>query len=138
VEQVSAAFTVAPALLDRWRRWCEDAAVWPPAPAVIHGDLHAGHVLIDEAQRVTGLIDWTEARIGDPALDLLSHRVQFGDAALDSLLDAYERAGGQVWPRIKEHLAEREAAFAIDVGLFALRSGREDMRELAIQLLGAG
>lgn len=138
VEQVSAAFTVAPSLLDRWRRWCEDATLWPPAPAVIHGDLHAGHVLIDDAQRVTGLIDWTEARIGDPALDLMSYRLQYGDAAQDALIEAYGRAGGQVWPRLKEHLAEREAAFAIDVGLFALRSGREDMRELAIQLLGAG
>jgi aminoglycoside phosphotransferase (APT) family kinase protein len=42
----------------------------PPARRVlIHGDLGAEHVLVD-ADRITGVIDWGDAVIGDPALDL--------------------------------------------------------------------
>lgn len=44
-----------------------------PAPTtrrvLIHGDLGAEHVLVD-AGRITGVIDWGDAVIGDPALDL--------------------------------------------------------------------
>ena len=40
-------------------------------PAFIHGDLHIEHVFVDGAT-VTGLIDWPEARVGDPLYDLAS------------------------------------------------------------------
>lgn len=47
-------------------------AASPPAPAarrvLIHGDLGAEHVLVD-ADRISGVIDWGDAVIGDQALD---------------------------------------------------------------------
>jgi aminoglycoside phosphotransferase (APT) family kinase protein/8-oxo-dGTP pyrophosphatase MutT (NUDIX family) len=36
---------------------------------LIHGDLAAHHVMVRDRQ-VTGVIDWADARVGDPALDL--------------------------------------------------------------------
>jgi aminoglycoside phosphotransferase (APT) family kinase protein len=39
------------------------------APSIIHGDLWPANVLIHRGQ-LTGLVDWTMAGIGDPALDL--------------------------------------------------------------------
>ena len=36
---------------------------------VKHGDLHPGHILIDENQCVTGVIDWSEVGIGDVSAD---------------------------------------------------------------------
>jgi aminoglycoside phosphotransferase (APT) family kinase protein len=36
---------------------------------LIHGDLAAHHVMLHEG-RVSGVIDWADARVGDPALDL--------------------------------------------------------------------
>jgi aminoglycoside phosphotransferase (APT) family kinase protein len=39
------------------------------APAVVHMDLVHEHVLVDEGQ-ITGVIDWTDACLGDPAIDL--------------------------------------------------------------------
>ena len=36
---------------------------------LVHGDLGPEHLLVHEA-RVSGVIDWTDARISDPALDL--------------------------------------------------------------------
>jgi aminoglycoside phosphotransferase (APT) family kinase protein len=35
---------------------------------LIHGDLGAEHVLVD-GDRITGVIDWGDAAIGDPAVD---------------------------------------------------------------------
>jgi aminoglycoside phosphotransferase (APT) family kinase protein len=36
---------------------------------LIHGDLGAHHVLFEDGE-ITGIIDWGDARVGDPALDL--------------------------------------------------------------------
>ena len=47
----------------------EEALAAPFEPALAHGDLGPEHVLVDDVQ-ITGVIDWTDARIGDPALDL--------------------------------------------------------------------
>jgi aminoglycoside phosphotransferase (APT) family kinase protein len=43
----------------------------PPAelPAVVHGDMHFRHVLV-EGRRVTGVIDWGDLCRSDPAIDL--------------------------------------------------------------------
>ncbi|HEX3457397.1 MAG TPA: phosphotransferase [Candidatus Baltobacteraceae bacterium] len=49
-------------------------ALRPIAPpsllTVAHGDLYARHVLVDEAIRPTGIIDWGDLHLGDPAVDL--------------------------------------------------------------------
>jgi aminoglycoside phosphotransferase (APT) family kinase protein len=37
-------------------------------PALVHGDLGAEHLLVRDG-RLAGVIDWGDARIGDPALD---------------------------------------------------------------------
>ena len=48
----------------------------------IHGDLQVAHVFLD-ADRITGVIDWTEASQGDALFDLailtLGHREHLGD-----------------------------------------------------------
>jgi aminoglycoside phosphotransferase (APT) family kinase protein len=38
-------------------------------PALVHADLGPAHVLCRDA-RVVGVIDWSDARVGDPAIDL--------------------------------------------------------------------
>ena len=49
-------------------------ALRPIAPSsrrtVAHGDLYARHVLADDAMRVTGIIDWGDVHLGNPAVDL--------------------------------------------------------------------
>ncbi len=39
-------------------------------PCWVHGDLYPRHLLLDEAQRFVGVIDWGDVHLGDPALDL--------------------------------------------------------------------
>ncbi|MFD5215370.1 aminoglycoside phosphotransferase family protein [Microbacterium sp. NPDC058345] len=44
-----------------------------------HNDLGAEHVLVDDAGRVTGIVDWADAALADPARDLGSIFRDFGE-----------------------------------------------------------
>jgi aminoglycoside phosphotransferase (APT) family kinase protein len=62
---------------------------------LIHGDYHAGNVLWSGG-RVTGVIDWTGARLGDPRFDIAYLRLDcallLGDPGADAVLAAYTDA----------------------------------------------
>jgi aminoglycoside 2''-phosphotransferase len=49
-------------------------------PVLVHGDLNYGHVLTDPvAGALTGVIDWGDMRVTDPALDFAGFPRQFGE-----------------------------------------------------------
>jgi len=53
----------------RRSRSLAEAALRPWTPVFVHGDLQLGHVFVD-GDRVTGIIDWSEASQGDALFDL--------------------------------------------------------------------
>jgi aminoglycoside phosphotransferase (APT) family kinase protein len=61
--------------LDRWRTYLEAGLLDAPVrllqgPRLVHNDLAAEHILCDAvAGTVTGVIDWSDIAIGDPAAD---------------------------------------------------------------------
>ena len=60
---------------------------------VIHNDLKAEHLLTDSASgRLVGLIDWTDAALGDPALDFIGFLPWRGRVFLEAVLRSYEPA----------------------------------------------
>lgn len=70
----------------------------PPAvPAYLafsHNDLGAEHVLVDDiTHAVTGIIDWSDAAIADPAYDFGLILRDLGQRALDKAFEAYRSAG---------------------------------------------
>jgi len=73
---------VLPAGLVTRNRRIAEAALRPWTPVFIHGDLQVAHVFID-GDRVTGVIDWSEASQGDALYDLailtLGHEEHLGD-----------------------------------------------------------
>jgi hypothetical protein len=74
----------------------------PPAAASFvfcHADLGAEHILAD-GETITGVIDWSDAAITDPALDFARIYRDFGPLALDAALDAYGGLPG-AFPRIR-------------------------------------
>ncbi|WP_094702457.1 macrolide 2'-phosphotransferase [Brevibacillus laterosporus] len=136
MDKVKMTFGVSDELWNRWQNWLANDSLWPKKTALIHGDLHAGHILVDEASRVTGLIDWTEARVTDPAHDFVAHYRTFGEAALQRLIFHYEQAGGYVWPNMAAHVIELTAAYPVGIAEFARKSGLEEYKEMARQVLG--
>ena len=84
---------------------------------MIHGDLGAEHVFVD-GDRISGVIDWGDAAIGDPALDHGRLLRDFGATA----------GGG-----------ERARFYAVCTALedvaFGLRAGRDRYRTNALAAL---
>ena len=59
---------------------------------LIHGDLLPGHILVDSvAERVTGVIDWTDAALSDPAGDFVGIWMWCGDDFVERTLKSYGR-----------------------------------------------
>jgi macrolide phosphotransferase len=82
---------VPAALLARWEAELEDVARWRFASTPVHGDLAGDHVLVDE-NSISGLIDWGEACVADPADDLAWVALGAEAAGLDTVLEAYAMA----------------------------------------------
>lgn len=136
LEVVCAAFEVAPALEASWRAWIDDDVLWPEPIALTHGELYAAHVLIDGAQRILGVLDWTTAVVGDPAVDF-TYQHMMGPAAFDATVAAYRRAGGADHAALAERCAALTAAAPLRYATFALASGDPKHREAATAMLAA-
>lgn len=66
----------------------ERLSVPPPSPRLVHGDLGPQHILV-VGDEVTGVIDWGDCGVGDPALDLAWTRYGAGAAFARALEAAY-------------------------------------------------
>ncbi|MEU5977907.1 phosphotransferase [Streptomyces sp. NPDC047315] len=57
----------------------------PPAPepsvVLLHNDLKGEHLLVDEDGALTGVLDWTDAALGDPAEDIAGLALSVGASA---------------------------------------------------------
>lgn len=135
MDDVKAKFGVGKNLWNRWQAWINDDEMWPKKTGLIHGDVHAGHTMIDKEANVTGLIDWTEAKVTDISNDFVFHYKAFGEEALDELIMAYKEAGGYFWPKMKEHIIELVAAYPVSIAEFAMISGIGEYVQMAKKVL---
>ena len=112
--------------------------MWPEKTGFIHGDIHAGHIMIDKDANVTRLIDWTEAKYTDISNDFVFHYKAFGEEGLEALILAYKEAGGYYWPKMKEHIIELDTASPVAIAEFALISGMKEYEGMAKKTLKVG
>lgn len=83
---------LSPEGFERAWRAALDPAVdrsWPHEPVLIHGDLCPEHWLFDEDGCLAAVIDWTDARWGDPVGDFTGLWIWFGEDVLRRALAAY-------------------------------------------------
>lgn len=52
------------------RLFAEPLPAPPPSAVLVHGDVYVRHLLVDQARRVSGVIDWGDVHAGDPGVDL--------------------------------------------------------------------
>ena len=64
---------------------------------LVHGDLYARHLLVDEAGRLTGAIDWGDIHLGDPAIDLSLACGFLPPPARDAFVAAYGLVDPATW-----------------------------------------
>ncbi|MGQ4518372.1 phosphotransferase [Dermabacteraceae bacterium P13077] len=87
---------------DHFKNQLADDSLWQFEPCLTHRDLSPYALLVD-GQRVSGISDWAEAEIGDPAYDLHWLVSQLPQESLDAVLSAYtlvaqQRATAQPGP----------------------------------------
>lgn len=138
LDTVSAHFTIDDDLLHRWRTWVDDESYWPGHSVLTHGEIYAGHTLVNEDEVITGIIDWTTARVSDPARDLLMQQLSGTPESFDRLLEHYVQGGGRIWPRIREHCVEMASASPVGFALYALEVESAELHQQAAHMLNPG
>lgn len=119
-----------------WRETAEamPAGLPPSGPALVHGDLYARHILVDDGGALCGVIDWGDIHLGDPALDLSIAHAFLPPAARDAFREAYGPIREETWR--KAHFRALFSAVTIlvygaDVGDADLvREGRTALRNV--------
>ncbi|WTV12028.1 viomycin phosphotransferase [Streptomyces atratus] len=105
----------------------------PLTSAVVHGDLGGENVLweiSDGVPRLSGVIDWDEVTLGDPAEDLAAVGASYGEELLGRVL----ALGGWADDSTAGRISAIRGTFALQQALYAQRDGDEE--ELADGLTG--
>lgn len=105
---------------ERGQHWLLNDEWWPKQTVLIHGDLHPGHTLVDESGKITGLLDWSDAEIGDPGAEFIECSRKFPPETVERLLEAYERHGGHIWKGLRENIREGIAFAPLTLGLMGI------------------
>ncbi len=105
--------------LDRWLADFTRAA----RPQPLHGDYYEGNLLA-RAGHVTAVLDWDEALVAPPEVELASAALEFGDeygrdlSGVRAFVEAYHAAGGTAVPfgevalaQLMRHRLRREAVY---------------------------
>lgn len=137
VARVADGFTVDPARLDGWHAWLADDSCWPDRTVMTHGEIYPAHVLLAEDGAITGVLDWTTARVDDPARDLTAQRGAAGPEMLQVTLEAYADAGGHVHAGLAAQAQHLWDASPVAYGLFGLLTRADADLEAAGALLAA-
>jgi aminoglycoside phosphotransferase (APT) family kinase protein len=127
------------------------------APVLLHGDYHFSNALVFDG-RISGIIDWEYAALGDPRWDVANAYSQLVDfdaaTAADDFLAAYLRYSGRVFSGppvfmmvaplqqwtisewlVKEQAAGRFPTYALGQDLISLRDVHRQRARTALQRL---
>lgn len=91
LDRVAATGLTPARLLTRWEQAVEEVGAWRFVPCVVHGDLAGDNVLAD-GEEVTGMTEWSETRVADPADDLAWLAIGATEPVLPQVLAAYVEA----------------------------------------------
>lgn len=118
-----------------WRTFQVDPRMRAFDPVFRHGDIWFGNILV-EGDRVTGIIDWEDAAIGDPALDL-ANQYDADERYFDLVLESYRAAGGR-WSNDHAYRARRwHEAAAFQWVSWGMRTGTRAAMQRAITTVRA-
>lgn len=94
---------------------------WTRRPCWVHGDLYARHLLVDEHHTVSGVLDWGDVHLGDPAIDLTLAFTFLPPEARGDFRAAYGEIDEATWDRARFR--------AFHYGVALLQYGRSEADE---------
>ncbi len=83
-----------------WAAFLAELRLVALSPVLLHHDLAPEHLLINSAGALTGIIDWGDLALGDPALDFVGVAQGCPAATLTALLAAYGPTDSRMRQRI--------------------------------------
>ena len=87
------------ATISLWQSFLDDDNNWRFTTRLIHADLGLGNILYDTANaKITGIIDWGDCEVGDPAMDFAGFLYDYGPPFTNQVLNAYQ---GEVDPTLR-------------------------------------
>jgi aminoglycoside phosphotransferase (APT) family kinase protein len=92
---------------------------------VVHGDLYARHLLLDQRNRLSGVIDWGDAHYGLAAVDLSVVHMMVPATSHDAFFEEYGPVDERTW-RFARYRARHHASYALES---ALALGDERLRQ---------
>jgi aminoglycoside phosphotransferase (APT) family kinase protein len=102
--------------------------------AVVHGDLAGEHILIDPGtRRVSGIIDWSEISVGDPAIDVAGMFHWGGRRLAQAVLSHYDRKSD---PELLERARFFAAARGVGDVIFGLERQRPEYIAAGVWAIG--
>ena len=109
-------------LAARWETYLERAANFQFKAVLAHRDLSGDHILVDLASgTISGIIDWGDVEIGDPAIDFTGLLDDYG---ADFARLALAHYGGSVDATFWDRVDFYRFAMPIHEALFGLRTGQ--------------
>lgn len=106
-----------------------------PKQCIVHGDLYARHLLVDERHRLSGIIDWGDVHLGDPALDMMAAFSMLPPAAYEEFKHAYGGVDDDTWIRAK-YRAVYHGALVAHFGMHINDAALRDAGLTGLQLIG--
>jgi aminoglycoside phosphotransferase (APT) family kinase protein len=101
----------------------------PEATAFAHGDLHLRHLLVDEDGALTGVIDWGDVCVADPAIDLQLVWSVLPPEGRAAFLDAYGPVSEEQLLRARVLALFLSAVLAV----YGRAEGRANLEREAVQ-----
>jgi aminoglycoside phosphotransferase (APT) family kinase protein len=114
----------------------------PPPPLgdaerrLVHGDLYARHILLDDRARPTGIIDWGDVHLGDPALDIAIAHLILPSSAHEVFRAAYGPIDDRTWNTAR-YRAIYHAILELDYGIREDDAGMREIGSAALRLIRA-
>ena len=104
--------------------------------ALVHGDLYALHLLLDDDARPSGIIDWGDVHAGDPAIDLSIAHMVLPERAHAAFREAYGAIDERTW-NVARYRAIYHAILEIDYGIRADDASMRESGTTALALMRA-
>jgi aminoglycoside phosphotransferase (APT) family kinase protein len=102
----------------------------PPLQAqdcVVHGDLYARHLLLDDGNRLCGVIDWGDLHRGPAAVDLSAVHMMIPPRHREAFFAAYGEVDEQSW-HFARYRARHHASYVLE---YAASVGDADLKRAA-------
>jgi aminoglycoside phosphotransferase (APT) family kinase protein len=100
--------------------------------AIVHGDLYARHLLLDEDGVLGGIIDWGDMHLGTPAIDLAAAHTMLPPESHATFLEAYGPVSEALW-----NAARWRGIYSALICLeYGITSDAEDMRRCGAAAIG--